>query len=121
MTGLVKQIILKALQLGYRHIDTSAAYGNEEAVGEAIKESTVPREDLFITQSFTAFLCQSLAASIRIINVTYLECRPGMIRPMWKKYLIEVKMHFSSNGVERVGVLWEEQFTNLILVFLDGS
>ncbi|KAK2744315.1 hypothetical protein FQN55_006829 [Onygenales sp. PD_40] len=47
--ALVKQSVLKALQHGYRNIDTAAAYGNEKEVGEAIKESGVPRNELFIT------------------------------------------------------------------------
>jgi 2,5-diketo-D-gluconate reductase A len=38
-----------AIQVGYRLIDTAASYGNEEAVGKAIKRSAVSREDLFIT------------------------------------------------------------------------
>ena len=38
-----------AIALGYRHIDTAAAYGNEESVGIAVKESGVAREELFIT------------------------------------------------------------------------
>ncbi|HEA30019.1 MAG TPA: aldo/keto reductase [Leeuwenhoekiella sp.] len=38
-----------ALKAGYRHIDTAAAYKNEEGVGKAIKESGVPREEIFIT------------------------------------------------------------------------
>lgn len=38
-----------AIETGYRLIDTAASYGNEEAVGKAIKKSGVPREDLFIT------------------------------------------------------------------------
>lgn len=38
-----------ALEIGYRSIDTAAAYHNEEAVGKAIKESGIPREELFIT------------------------------------------------------------------------
>ncbi|MGW5433189.1 aldo/keto reductase [Streptomyces sp. NPDC004059] len=37
-----------ALDLGYRHIDTAAAYGNEREVGQAIRDSAVPREDIFI-------------------------------------------------------------------------
>ncbi|MGW5465262.1 aldo/keto reductase [Streptomyces sp. NPDC003996] len=37
-----------ALDLGYRHIDTAAAYGNEREVGQAIRDSGVPREDIFI-------------------------------------------------------------------------
>lgn len=38
-----------ALEVGYRHIDTAAAYGNEESVNKAIRESDIPREELFIT------------------------------------------------------------------------
>lgn len=38
-----------ALKVGYRHIDTAAIYGNEESVGQAIKNSGLPREELFIT------------------------------------------------------------------------
>src|SRR6202140_1997977 len=38
-----------ALALGYRHIDTAEMYGNEEAIGEAIATSKVPRKDLHIT------------------------------------------------------------------------
>ncbi|MBO0937085.1 aldo/keto reductase [Fibrella sp. HMF5335] len=41
--------VLDAIATGYRLIDTAASYGNETAVGEAIKKSGVPREDLFIT------------------------------------------------------------------------
>ncbi|MFG3552253.1 aldo/keto reductase [Streptomyces sp. NPDC047725] len=37
-----------ALDLGYRHIDTAAAYGNEREVGRAIRDSGVPREDIFV-------------------------------------------------------------------------
>ena len=38
-----------ALKIGYRSIDTAAAYGNEEAVGRAVRRSGIPREELFIT------------------------------------------------------------------------
>ena len=41
--------VFDAITAGYRSIDTAAAYGNEEAVGKAIKRSGVPREELFIT------------------------------------------------------------------------
>ena len=41
-----------ALELGYRHIDTAQAYGNEESVGRGIRESGVPREDVFLTTKF---------------------------------------------------------------------
>jgi len=44
-----KGVVLDALEVGYRHIDTAAGYDNETAVGEAIAESGISREDLFIT------------------------------------------------------------------------
>jgi 2,5-diketo-D-gluconate reductase A len=41
-----------ALELGYRHVDTAQAYGNEESVGRALRDSGVPREEVFITTKF---------------------------------------------------------------------
>jgi 2,5-diketo-D-gluconate reductase A len=41
-----------ALELGYRHIDTAQEYGNEESVGRAVRESGLPREEVFITTKF---------------------------------------------------------------------
>jgi 2,5-diketo-D-gluconate reductase A len=41
-----------ALELGYRHIDTAQAYGNEESVGRALKQSGLPRDEVFITTKF---------------------------------------------------------------------
>ena len=44
--------VLAALELGYRHIDTAQAYGNERSVGRALRDSGVPREDVFVTTKF---------------------------------------------------------------------
>ena len=41
-----------ALDFGYRHIDTAQVYGNEESVGRALRESGVPRNQVFITTKF---------------------------------------------------------------------
>jgi diketogulonate reductase-like aldo/keto reductase len=41
-----------ALEAGYRHIDTAQAYGNEEGVGRALRDSGVPRADVFLTTKF---------------------------------------------------------------------
>ena len=41
------QAVKAALEVGYRHIDTAAIYQNEESVGKAIKDSGIPREELF--------------------------------------------------------------------------
>lgn len=42
------QSTIDAIKAGYRHIDTALVYGNEESIGRAIKDSNVPREELFI-------------------------------------------------------------------------
>jgi len=44
-----KESVLFALEIGYRHIDTASMYGNEKDVGEAIRKSGIPREEIFVT------------------------------------------------------------------------
>jgi 2,5-diketo-D-gluconate reductase A len=44
-----ERIVADALEIGYRHIDTAAIYGNEEGVGRAIAASGIPRDELYIT------------------------------------------------------------------------
>ena len=46
---VAKTSVEAAINAGYRHIDTAAAYGNEDSVGEGIKASGVNRHDLFVT------------------------------------------------------------------------
>jgi diketogulonate reductase-like aldo/keto reductase len=47
--GALQQATLTALKNGYRSIDTAWAYGTEKPIGEAIRQSGIPREELFIT------------------------------------------------------------------------
>lgn len=47
--GEVEQAVEAAVAFGYRHIDTAASYGNEAGVGRAIRSSSVPREEIFVT------------------------------------------------------------------------
>jgi 2,5-diketo-D-gluconate reductase A len=47
--GQAERVVTDALEAGYRHIDTAAAYGNEEGVGAAIARSGIPRDELFVT------------------------------------------------------------------------
>lgn len=66
-----------ALEAGYRHIDTASMYMNEEEVGRGIKDSQVPREEIFITTKIwpTDFLKTEAAyeQSIKKLGIDYLD------------------------------------------------
>ncbi|MCP1603876.1 aldo/keto reductase [Pseudomonas citronellolis] len=71
--------VRQALELGYRHIDTAAGYHNEDAVGQALADSPVPREDIHVTSKVwwdrlaPADLAQSLDDSLRALRSDYLD------------------------------------------------
>ncbi len=62
-----------ALELGYRHIDTAQMYGNEQSVGQALRESGIPREQVFITTKFAASRRDPVAAAERSLQALGLE------------------------------------------------
>lgn len=66
-----------ALSLGYRHIDTAASYGNEEAVGKVIRESSVPRQDIFVTTKLAgrghANVDEAFETSRRALGLDYID------------------------------------------------
>jgi diketogulonate reductase-like aldo/keto reductase len=65
-----------ALELGYRHIDTAQAYGNEESVGRALRESGVLRKEVFITTKFWPGAADPVAeaeASLRRLGLDYVD------------------------------------------------
>lgn len=47
--GMTYRSVAEALEMGYRHIDTAASYYNESEVGRAVRESGIPREEIFVT------------------------------------------------------------------------
>jgi diketogulonate reductase-like aldo/keto reductase len=68
--------VLWALESGYRHIDTAQAYGNEQSVGEAIRRSGMPREQVFITTKFQPSRPDAATAverSLKRIGVDYVD------------------------------------------------
>lgn len=89
--------IRAALDMGYRLIDTAAAYGNELSVGQAVKESGVPREEVFITSKlrnaahgYKATL-EAFEMTVNKLGVDYLDLylvhwpNPVQFRPIWKE------------------------------------
>ncbi|PWN47705.1 putative GCY1-galactose-induced protein of aldo/keto reductase family [Violaceomyces palustris] len=75
--GQVRDAVCHALKAGYRHIDCAWGYQNEEEVGEGIKLSGVPREEIFITSKLFEFhhnhVEQACRDSLRKLGVEYLD------------------------------------------------
>ena len=77
--GPTYDAVLQALKAEYRHIDTAAAYFNEEDVGRAVKDSGIPREDIFITsklwlQDYGYEQAKiGIARSLRKLNLGYID------------------------------------------------
>jgi len=74
-----KEATLDALEVGYRHIDTAEMYRNEKGVGDAVRESGLKREDLFITSklnnSFHAHdaAMQAFEGTLETLDIGYLD------------------------------------------------
>lgn len=74
-----ERVVCDALDVGYRLIDTAQAYGNEEAVGRAIKFSGVPRDQVFLTSkvwvsySGEEKAAQSIEASLKRLGTDYID------------------------------------------------
>lgn len=68
-----------ALDVGYIHVDTAAGYQNEEAVGRAIKDSQIKREDLFVTTKLESHIktyqgaLDAFDASIKALDMPYVD------------------------------------------------
>lgn len=77
--GQCEQCVLDALDVGYRLIDTAQAYYNEEAVGNALQKTSVPRDEIFLTTKVwvTEFGYEKARASVlesmRKLQVDYLD------------------------------------------------
>lgn len=71
--------VISAIQAGYRHIDTAQSYMNEEAVGRGVKNSGIPREELFITTKIwvenTTYegVLSSFEASLKRLDMDYVD------------------------------------------------
>ena len=68
-----------ALELGYRHIDTAQAYGNEEAVGEGLRRSGVPREEVFVTPEYNHSYPASLKNAIDYLHHEWRDKPVGFV------------------------------------------
>lgn len=73
----VREAVKNALQLGYRHIDTALAYGNEAEVGDGIKDSGVPRNEIWITTKLDnpwhKRVPEGIASSLKDLKTDYVD------------------------------------------------
>ena len=85
-----ERCVSDALSVGYRHIDTAQSYFNEEEVGNAIKKSGIPREELFIT------------TKVWIEHYGYEECRKSVLESLRKlqlDYIDLMLLHQSCSSI----------------------
>lgn len=80
----VTDAVKSALQMGYRHIDTAQAYGNERGVGEGVRQSGIPRDEIFITSKVAAEH-KSYESAAKSIDDT--------LKLMWMDYLDMMIIH----------------------------
>lgn len=77
--GPTYDAVLAALKSGYRHIDSAAAYFNEEDVGKAVRDSSIPREEIFVTSKLWLQdhgyeeAKKGIARSLRKLNLGYID------------------------------------------------
>ena len=94
---IARRCVSEAIRLGYRHIDTAAAYGNEESVGAGIREAGIAREDLFLTTKHWI--------SNRGYEKTILACEESL-RKLGVDYLDLYLIHWPA--VKKIADNWEE-------------
>lgn len=76
---ITKNSVLEAINVGYRHIDTAFAYGNESAVGAGIKASEIKREDIFVTTKHWVTMrgyekaTEAIDISLKNLGLDYLD------------------------------------------------
>lgn len=99
----VADIVKTAVKVGYRHIDTAQAYGNEEGVGKGIKECGVPREDLYITSKVQAEIknyqdaYDSVIESLRKLDLSYLDLILIHSPEPWREFRKAKSDYFEEN------------------------
>jgi 2,5-diketo-D-gluconate reductase A len=107
-----QRVVEDALEAGYRHIDTAAAYGNEAGVGAAIAASGIPREDLFITTKLRngehgtaaeAFEASRQALGVDVIDL-YLIHWPVPSQGLFVEAWRALEKIYAGGGVRAIGV-----------------
>lgn len=98
-----EKAVKEAIKLGYRHIDTAQAYGNEEGVGRGIKNSGIRREEIFVTTKVAAELKdydsvkKSIDESLKRLGLDYIDLLIIHSPQPWKEVNQSSDRHFQGN------------------------
>lgn len=96
------EAVRKAVELGYRHIDTAQAYGNEAGVGRGVKSCGIPREELFVTSKVAAehksyeTAARSIDETLEKTGLDYLDMMIIHAPQPWAEFRSE-KRYFEEN------------------------
>lgn len=99
----VVQAVKDAAKLGYRHIDTAQAYGNESGVGEGIRACGISREDMFVTTKLAAEVksypeaVTSIDQSLKTLGLDYIDMMIIHSPKPWSQFL-ESDTYFEGNS-----------------------
>ncbi|MFV0561311.1 MAG: aldo/keto reductase [Enterococcus sp.] len=127
--GSTYQSVRKALEVGYRHIDTAVAYFNEEEVGQAIQDSGIPREEIWLTSKMWlqdyAYedAKKAINLSLKKLHTDYIDLylihQPyGKVDEAWKameeaKEAGKIHSIGVSNMTPQLWKKWEKSFTSM--------
>ena len=98
----VDKAVISAVKIGYRHIDTAQAYGNERGVGAGIKACGIPREELFVTSKIAAeaktydTVANSIDESLKKMGLQYIDLMLIHSPQPWDKWRGD-KRYFDEN------------------------
>ncbi len=103
--------VLHALKVGYRHIDTAKFYRNEVSVGRAIRDSGIPRSEIFVTTKLwptdALNIEKTFAKSLKKLDIGYIDLylihwpAPGLVKKTWLRL---EKIYKNSDTVKAIGV-----------------
>jgi diketogulonate reductase-like aldo/keto reductase len=97
------QAVCDAIKIGYRHIDTAQAYGNEKGIGDGIRESGIDRENLFITTKIAAEVkdyrsaVASIETSLHTLGLEYIDMMLIHSPQPWMEFGNEKERYFDGN------------------------
>ncbi len=115
-----QKAVEEALSVGYRHIDTAQMYGNEAAIGKAVKVSAIARSKLFITTKLSSNMTfdeasRAIDASLSRLNVDYVD-----LMLIHKAYAEHIAMYRAMELAQKAGKIKSLGLSNFTPELFEG-